>query len=99
MRILRPNRLLRFLSLGAAALLCGCDAVVLNPQGPVGIADKTIMIDSLAIMLAIVVPTIVATLGIAWWYRGSNQRARYLPTWAFSGSIVQSIQRLAANSA
>ena len=29
-----------------------------DPQGAVGIAEKTILIDSLAIMLAIVIPTI-----------------------------------------
>src|SRR5258706_1710129 len=68
--------------LGLAA--CGG---VLDPRGPVGEAEKTILIDSLAIMLAIVVPTIVAILGFAWWYRASNTRARYLPTWAYSGRI------------
>ena len=75
--------------LGATALLAlaGCQAAVLDPRGPIGQAEKTILIDSMAIMLAIVVPTIVATLGFAWWFRASNKRARYLPTWAFSGSI------------
>src|ERR1700722_15528559 len=86
MRIFRPN-LLRFLSLGAAAFLGGCDAVVVNPQGPVGIADMTIMIDSLAIMLAIVVPTIAATLAFAWWFRSSNTKATYVPGFVYSGRI------------
>ena len=67
--------------------LAGCDAALLDPRGQVGHAERTILIDSLAIMLAIVVPTIVATLAFAWWFRASNTRARYLPTWAFSGSI------------
>ncbi len=68
--------------LGLAA--CGG---VLDPRGPVGEAEKTILIDSLAIMLAIVVPTIVAILGFAWWYRASNTRARYLPDWEHSGQL------------
>ena len=38
-------------------------------------------------MLAIVVPTIVATLAFAWWFRASNARARYLPDCAYSGRI------------
>jgi len=59
----------------------------MDPRGPVGQAQKTILIDSLAIMLAIVVPTIVAALAIAWWFRASNTRARYLPDWEFSGRI------------
>ena len=43
--------------------------------------------NSLAIMLAIVIPTIAATLAFAWWFRASNLRARYLPDWAYSGRI------------
>ena len=67
--------------------LTGCGAALLDPKGPVGQAEKIILIDSLAIMLAIVVPTIIATLGFAWWFRASNPRARYRPDWAFSGQI------------
>jgi cytochrome o ubiquinol oxidase subunit 2 len=60
---------------------------LLDPRGPVGIAQRTILLDSLAIMLAIVVPTIVATLAFAWWFRAGNRKARHLPDWAFSGRI------------
>ena len=60
---------------------------MLNPQGTIGEADKTIMVDTLGIMLAIVVPTIVGTLAFAWWFRASNTRARYLPKWSFSGRL------------
>jgi cytochrome o ubiquinol oxidase subunit 2 len=60
---------------------------ILDPQGPIGAADKTILIDSLAIMLAIVVPTIVAVFGFAYWFRASNAKARYLPHWAYSGRL------------
>jgi cytochrome o ubiquinol oxidase subunit II len=34
-----------------------------------------------------VVPTIVATLGIAWWFRSSNRRAFYLADWEYSGQL------------
>jgi cytochrome o ubiquinol oxidase subunit II len=68
-------------------LLMGCQSGVLDPKGFVGEANKTILIDSLAIMLAIVVPTIVATLGIAWWFRASNTKAKYLPDFAYSGRV------------
>ena len=60
---------------------------ILDPQGPVAAADKAILIDSIAIMLAIVVPTIVAIFAIAFWYRQSNPRARHLPDFAHSGRI------------
>lgn len=66
--------------------LAGCSGV-LDPRGPVGASAKLILIDSLAIMLIIVVPTILATLGFAWWFRASNSRATYKPDWEFSGQL------------
>ncbi len=76
------------LALGGVALLfSGCAGGILDPAGPVGNAERTILFDALVIMLAIVIPTIVATLTFAWWYRASNARARYLPTWAYSGRL------------
>ncbi|MEO5843808.1 MAG: ubiquinol oxidase subunit II [Caldimonas sp.] len=83
----RLNVVVCWLAAGAPLLLAGCQAALLDPRGPVGRAEKLILINSMAIMLAIVVPTIIATLVFAWWFRASNKRARYLPTWAFSGRI------------
>ena len=60
---------------------------IFDPQGPVAAADKAILIDSIAIMLAIVVPTIIAIFAFAWWFRQSNPRAQYLPDFAHSGRI------------
>ena len=60
---------------------------ILDPVGPVGLAERTILLNSLAIMLAIVIPVILATLVFAWWFRASNSKARYLPTWSYSGRI------------
>jgi cytochrome o ubiquinol oxidase subunit II len=67
--------------------LAGCQLDVLDPRGAVGTADATILIDSVAIMLAIVLPTIAAIFGFAFWFRKSNNRARYLPDWEYSGQI------------
>ena len=60
---------------------------IFDPQGPIGAAEKTILIDSVAIMLAIVLPTIVAIFAFAFWFRASNTKARYLPNWEYSGRI------------
>jgi cytochrome o ubiquinol oxidase subunit II len=60
---------------------------ILDPQGPIAAADKTILIDSIAIMLAIVVPTIVAIFVFAWYFRRSNVRAFYWPDWEYSGRL------------
>jgi cytochrome o ubiquinol oxidase subunit 2 len=80
-------RSLRLLPLGAPVLLGGCNLIVLDPKGVVGIAEKTILIDSLAIMLVIVLPTIAAIVAFAWWFRASNTRATYLPDFTYSGRI------------
>jgi cytochrome o ubiquinol oxidase subunit 2 len=74
--------------LGVAALgLCSCSGGVLDPLGPVGEGDATILINATAIMLAIVVPTILLAFWMAWRYRASNVKAEYLPYWSYSGRI------------
>jgi cytochrome o ubiquinol oxidase subunit 2 len=73
--------------LTGAAMLGGCSEGVLDPKGPVAAAERLILFNSLGIMLAIVIPTILATLGVAWWFRSSNSRARYLPSFEFSGRL------------
>jgi cytochrome o ubiquinol oxidase subunit 2 len=68
-------------------MLSGFHEGVLDPQGPVADAERLILFDSLGIMLAIVIPTILATLGVAFWYRSSNRRARYRPNFSYSGRL------------
>ncbi|WP_254602614.1 ubiquinol oxidase subunit II [Sphingomonas bacterium] len=68
-------------------VLSACGNGVLDPKGPVGAAERAILLNSLAIMLAVVIPTVIATLGVAWWFRASNRRARYRPEFTFSGQI------------
>jgi cytochrome o ubiquinol oxidase subunit 2 len=67
--------------------LAACHTAVLSPVGPVGEGNRIVLLDSVAIMLAIVVPTIVAILAFAYWFRASNTRARFLPEWAYSGRL------------
>src|SRR3977135_2370278 len=77
----------RAVMLFVAAALGGCSGGALDPKGPVASAERLILFNSLGIMLAIVVPTIVATLGVAFWFRTSNRRARYRPDFAYSGRL------------
>jgi cytochrome o ubiquinol oxidase subunit 2 len=60
---------------------------ILSPVGPVGSGDRVILLDATALMLAIVVPTMLATMGFAWWFRASNTRATYRPNWTYSGRV------------
>jgi len=75
-----------FLIAATSACQSGCSGL-LDPQGPVAASEKQILLDSLAVMLAIIVPVIIAAIGFAWWFRASNARAQYRPNWAFSGSL------------
>ncbi len=75
-------------SLAPLALLAGCGGkAVLAPAGPIARAQLIILLDSLTIMLAVIIPVIVAILAFAWWYRQSNTRARFLPSFAYSGRL------------
>jgi cytochrome o ubiquinol oxidase subunit 2 len=88
---------LRAISITSAAMLmASCSEGVLDPQGPVGKAERVILYDSTAIMLAVVIPVIVLTLVFAWWFRAKNKRARYRPDWEYSGRIEMIIWSIPA---
>src|SRR4051812_30922214 len=76
------------IAIAAGSLLAsGCSRGILDPAGPVGSAEKQILINSTAIMLAIIIPTMIATVGFAWWFRRGNSKATYRPDWEYSGAI------------
>ena len=56
----------------ACTILASCEEGVLAPKGPIGQAEKTILFDATAVMLAVVIPLILLTLAFAWWYRAGN---------------------------
>jgi len=77
----------RLLPLSVAVQLAGCSEGVLAPVGPVGDLENQILFETFAAMLLVVVPVIALILAFAWWFRASNRRAAYLPTWNYSGRI------------
>lgn len=70
-----------------AMILASCRDGPLDPQGPVGQAERVILYDATTIMLAVVIPVILLTLAFAWWFRSSNRRATYRPNWEYAGRI------------
>ena len=79
---LRCGAILSLLALG------GCqELLVLHPKGVVGEGTSSILTGSFIIMLPIVIPTMLAALLFGWWYRASNTRARYQPSFVESGKI------------
>jgi cytochrome o ubiquinol oxidase subunit 2 len=84
----RHSGLLRWLVVCAAVLVASCQpAGVLDPQGPIASAQRLLLINATEIMLVVVVPVILATLGFAWWYRSSNARASHSWDPAYEGRI------------
>jgi cytochrome o ubiquinol oxidase subunit 2 len=83
----RPGALL-WAILCVALLTASCQSGgVLDPKGPVASAQRLLLFNSTAIMLVVVVPTILATLAFAWWYRASNPRARRGSDFPYEGRI------------
>jgi cytochrome o ubiquinol oxidase subunit II len=80
--------LLHWLLVCAAVFLCSCSQQgILDPQGPIGAAQLLLLLNSTAIMLVVVIPVILATLGFAWWYRSSNPRASRASDESYEGRI------------
>ena len=76
-----------FVVLTGAAALGGCTEGVLDPRGPISVAEREFLFNATGLMLVIVVPTMLATLGVAFWFRASNRRAHYRPNFRYSGRI------------
>jgi cytochrome o ubiquinol oxidase subunit 2 len=60
---------------------------VLDPQGPVAAAERTILVNATLIMCAVIVPVMVLAVAFTWWFRAGNPWARRIPDWAYSGAV------------
>jgi cytochrome o ubiquinol oxidase subunit 2 len=89
MTIRAPRAGLRRALAGGALILfvAGCNRGILDPVGPVAAQEKQLLINSTAIMLAIIIPTMIATVAFAWWFRRGTSKATYRPDWEYSGAI------------
>jgi cytochrome o ubiquinol oxidase subunit II len=79
---------MRLSSLGAAAFLEGCSHVVLfDPKGPIGDAERFVILAAIALMLIVVILVFIMFFLFARKYRASNTKAAYTPKWSYSGKI------------
>ncbi|CAN5276296.1 ubiquinol oxidase subunit II [soil metagenome] len=75
------------LLLAPAALLAGCNTVLMNPSGDVADQQGHLIVVSTVLMLLIIVPVIALTVLFAWRYRQSNTEATYSPDWDHSTAL------------
>ena len=74
--------------LGATALMPGCRHIpLLDPKGPIGEAQRLLILTTFALMLIVVVPVLIMVFWFARKYRASNAKAAYAPKWAYSARI------------
>ena len=77
----------RLAGLGLLMPLAACSGGPLDPHGPVAEQQRLLIFNALAVMLAIVIPTILAAVGFAWWFRETNPRAKRRPDFVYSGRV------------
>jgi cytochrome o ubiquinol oxidase subunit II len=73
-------------ALGTALLCGGCGVLsgpVLDPHGPVTLAERDLLFKAVAIMMIVIVPVFVMAALFMWRYRGTNKTARYTPNLAY----------------
>ncbi|MFZ0932330.1 MAG: hypothetical protein WAN11_27270 [Syntrophobacteraceae bacterium] len=75
-------------SLCSVAFVGGCNNVILfHPKGPIGDAERFVIIAALALMLIVVIPVFIMTFWFSRKYRASNFKAAYHPKWRYFSKI------------
>ena len=81
-------RITGVLTLGLLTLLSGCsDLRILQPVGPIGVADRQVILIAFALMMIVVIPVIVMSVAIPWRYHAGNSKAAYKPEWTHSTAV------------
>ena len=76
------------IAISAALPAGGCDLTqipVLDPKGPITLAERDFLFTAILLMLVVIIPVFVMTFLFAWRYRSSNSKASYTPDWCYSG--------------
>jgi cytochrome o ubiquinol oxidase subunit II len=75
-------------SLGAATFLGGCSTILLfDPKGPIGEAERFLIIAAIVLMLIVVIPVFIMAFWFPLKYRASNTASTYMPKWGYSAKI------------
>ncbi len=72
----------------AVTLIGGCSTILLlNPKGPIGEAERFLILAAIGLMAIVVIPVFIMTFWFAVKYRAANTAAEYTPKWDYSGKI------------
>ena len=83
----RPRRILPALLI---APLGGCGlstAPILDPKGPIALAERDLLFDALGFMLIVAIPVFILAFWFVWRYRAANGKGRYDPDWSYSAPL------------
>ena len=59
------------------------DGPVLDPKGPIALAERDLLFKAIAIMMIVIIPVFIMAALFMWRYRGTNRGARYTPNLAY----------------
>lgn len=72
----------------AGFFLSGCSPLpLLAPKGPIGEAERFVILASFSLMLIVVIPVFIMIVWFPWKYRATNPNAAYRPKWSYSKKI------------
>jgi cytochrome o ubiquinol oxidase subunit 2 len=75
-------------SLCTVVFLDGCSyMLLLEPKGPIGEAERFLIIMAFVLMLIVVIPVFVMVFWFSRRYRASNTKAAYAPKWDYSARL------------
>ncbi|WP_419913504.1 ubiquinol oxidase subunit II [Hoeflea sp.] len=80
----------RLPALLAIPTLSGCGlgtAPILNPSGPIALAQRDLLFTAFYLMLIVVIPVFVLAFLFVWRYRASGGKGQYKPDWSYSAGI------------
>lgn len=75
------------LLVAATIMLGGCNTVLMDPKGAIGLEQKKLILISTGLMLIVVIPVILMTFIFVWKFRSTNKNATYKPNWCHSNKI------------
>lgn len=88
MRLKKYNKSIGMLCLIVATIvLSGCNMVLMDPKGAIGVEQRTLILTAIVLMLIVVLPVIFMAFAFAWKFRASNKEAKYTPNWSHSNKI------------